>query len=247
MQVKKVILWPDTHVPYEDKKAVALALRVGKAFFKDVPKKDRIVVIGGDFLDAYPISRFPKTRRAFFEEELSCARTLLDKIEGLGATRYHYVEGNHEARLTAYLAAQCSELFGLFPKLPQLLSLDSRWSWHPYHSLLKLGKAHISHDFGNSGPTAHVQAARKVGGNAIHFHTHWAGIHYQGTLKGSSHFGAALGCLADRSKVDYMNAAGVAHWSHAVGLGYLYDDGDFHLTVCPMVRGRATVEGREVR
>jgi predicted phosphodiesterase len=238
--VKKYLLIPDTHAPYHDVKAWALAMKVGRAF-----KPDGIVVMG-DFIDAYPISQFPKTRRDSFEAELASARTLLDDLEKLGAKEYHYLEGNHEYRLTAHLAKNCPELFGLFPKLPQLLGLKA-WVWHEYHDLLKLGKAYFTHDTGGAGPTAHHRSAVDVGGNVAIGHTHHAGIQYKGTLKGTAHFGAALGCLADRTKADYMTRVKTAHWVQGVGLGYAYKDGDFHLNYVPFVRGRATVEGKEVK
>ena len=243
--VQKVLAVPDLHAPYHSEAAFRLAIKVGRKFFQHTPPKDRIIVVMGDFIDGYPISQFPKTRRASFEEEIAVARECLDELESLGAKRLEYLEGNHEARLTKYLANKCPELFGMFPKIPTLLKLD-RWRWHPYHTLLKLGKAYFSHDFGGSGGLSHIKAMMDVDGNSVQGHTHHTGIHYRGNLKGSAHFGASLGWLGDPEQIDYANRAKVAHWTHNVGLGYLYPNGHFHLSLCPFVSNSATVEGKLV-
>lgn len=239
--MKKYILWPDTHVPYEDKKAVNLALRVADAFEPDG------IVLKGDFQDAYPISDFPKKKRARIEDEIYAGRKLLDRIEAIGAKTHDFEEGNHEARLPTYIAKNCPELSGIIPSLATLLGLHPKWTWHPYRSVMRLGKLHLSHDFGASGPTAHIKAMNDVWGNAAHGHTHHFGIQYKGSLSGKSHFGAALGCLADKNQVEYMNRAKCAHWVQGLGLGYLLPNGNFHLTLCPFVNGVAIVEGKVVR
>jgi hypothetical protein len=244
-RVKKLFLLPDLHSPYHDEEAFKLALKVGRVFFGTRPRKDRIVVVMGDFIDCYTISKFPKQHRSTFQEELDSARSCLDDLEGLGAEEMHYLEGNHEARLPKYVAEQAPELFDLMPKMPALLGLD-KWHWHPYHDLLKMGKAYLTHDVDGAGPLAHIKASMDVGGNVVIGHTHHAGIHYRGMLKGSAHFGASLGWLGDPMKIDYKNRAKVAHWTQGVGLAYLYPDGAFHLTYCPFIRGAATVEGKLV-
>ena len=233
--IKRILLWPDTHVPYEDKQAVRLALKVQDTFEPD------ITVVLGDFIDAYPISDFPKRHRANVEDEIDAGKRLLEKIKP-----QVFLEGNHEFRLPTYVAKKCPELAGLIPSMQTLLGLEKA-AWYPYRSVYKVGRLHLSHDFGAAGAMAHVKAMNDVWGNTAHGHTHHFGIQYKGNLRGTAHFGASIGCLADKSKVDYMNRAKCAHWVHGVGLGYLLENGNIHLTLVPFVEGVAMVNGKIIR
>jgi len=237
--MKRYLVIPDCHFPFVDKKSWALLLKVGRVF------KPYGIIVLGDFIDCYSISRFSKTKRMTLEEEILSARDGIADLESLGAKKHHFIAGNHEHRLPQYIAGAAPELAGLFPKMPALLGLD-RWTWTDYHDLLKIGRAYFTHDVGKCGPMAHVAASNDVGGNTVMGHTHHFGVEYRGNLKGSARFGSSLGCLADRAQADYASKARVAHWMHGCGLGYLYSDGDFHLNLCPFIRGRATVEGREI-
>jgi predicted phosphodiesterase len=235
-----VLLIPDTHAPFHDAKAWRLAMQVGRYV-----KPDHVIVLG-DFVDCYAISKFTKERRGTLAEEIAVARGLLDDLESLAANRYSYICGNHEFRYPKYIADRAPELAGIVPAMREMLGLGKHWSWTDYHDLLRIGHAHFTHDVGGAGATAHMKAALDVGGNVAIGHTHHMGIHYRGTLKGSAFFGAALGCLADRTKVDYMHRARTAHWVHGVGVGYLRSNGDFHLQAVPFVNGCAVVNGTEI-
>ena len=239
--MKKYLIVPDAHFPFVDRKSWALLLKVGRAF------KPYGIIVLGDFIDCYSVSDFPKSRRMSLDEEILSARDGIADLESLGATKHHFIAGNHENRLPKHLAKHAPELAGLVPSLRSLLGVTApKWTWTDYHDLLKIGRAYFTHDVGKCGPLAHVSAANDVGGNTIMGHTHHFGVEYRGNLKGSARFGSALGCLADRAQVDYASKARVAAWVHGCGLGYLYPDGDFHLTPTPFIRNRATVEGREI-
>lgn len=238
--MQSVLVIPDTHAPFHDVKAWALAMKVGRFI-----KPDRVVILG-DFVDCYSISKFTKEGRGTLAEEISVARKLLNEVDALGAKRYFYLSGNHEFRYPKYIADKAPELAGVLPTMPELLQLGPKWTWTPYHDLLRMGHAHFTHDVGGCGPTAHMKASLDVGGNVAMGHTHHMGVHYRGTLKGSAFFGAALGCLADRKQVDFMNRAKTAHWVHGVGVGYLRSNGDFHLQAVPFVNGCAVVNGKEL-
>jgi predicted phosphodiesterase len=238
--VKKYLIVPDAHFPFVDRASWRLLLKVGRAF-----KPDGIIVLG-DFIDCYSISDFPKTRRMSIVDELASAREGIEDLEKLGAKKHHFIAGNHENRLPKHIAKHAPEIAGLVPSMRTLLGLE-RWTWTEYHDLLKVGRAWFTHDVGRCGPLAHIAAANDVGSNTAIGHTHHFGIEYRGNLKGSARFGSALGCLADRSQVDYAHKARVASWVHGCGLGYLMGDGDFHLALCPFVRSRAIVEGKEIR
>ena len=55
--LKRILIIPDVHAPYHDKKAWALVMKVAHAF-----KWDKVVCLG-DFFDCYAISSYRKDPR----------------------------------------------------------------------------------------------------------------------------------------------------------------------------------------
>src|SRR4026208_641873 len=64
------------------------------------------VIIIGDWVDGYPISKFPKDpqRRADLKYEIDGANKQLNRLQrAAGRAELHYTEGNHEYRLKNFL------------------------------------------------------------------------------------------------------------------------------------------------
>jgi hypothetical protein len=107
----KFLLWPDTHFPCEDPKAVALGLRVLKYYQPDV------IYFMGDMIDATGFGRFahPLTDKStFLQTELNDWRQFASRVNEIcpRATKF-YIEGNHEARVERWVWGH-----------PQLTGLD---------------------------------------------------------------------------------------------------------------------------
>jgi len=97
---KTAVVLPDMHVPFQDNKAIKLALKVVSYL-----KLDRIIQLG-DFQDFYSISRFDKdpNRIDSMQEELDTGFEIWKKIKKAGKkAKLEYTEGNHEFRLRRYL------------------------------------------------------------------------------------------------------------------------------------------------
>lgn len=169
---------------------------------------------------------------------------MLRKVESLKAAKNVFIEGNHEARWPKYIADNAPDAFGLFPSMRALLGLD-KWTYIPYRESFYLGDGEFTHDTGAYGSTAHVRAAHEAGSSICIGHTHFAGVEYRGHRNRNVYFGAALGCLADKSKIDYQSRVKTTHWTHGVGLGYLVGE-KVHLNFCPFILGKAVVEGKVV-
>ena len=121
----------DTQYPYEDPKAHALLL----AWLRD--ERPSRIYLTGDILDVYQLSRFGAdggARRASFQEELAYAHARLAEIRaaaGPDAVIY-FIAGNHEERLTSYVARLAEPLIGLrrvgsddeVLSLPYLIAID---------------------------------------------------------------------------------------------------------------------------
>lgn len=111
---RKILLWPDTHLPFQDDRAVALAFKVLEHVNPD------LLVLLGDMIDCGGFSRFAHNTvdsRMHFQTELdtweALAHLLRDRTPG--AERF-YIKGNHEARVEKWL-------FGA-PHLASLRSLN---------------------------------------------------------------------------------------------------------------------------
>jgi len=106
---ERVIVIPDLHIPYEDSKTVSTALQ-----FVEDQKPDRVVLIG-DVLDMYSVSKFEKDpSRAFrLQDEFDQANAFLQHLRtAAGDVPITLIEGNHEKRLSSYLKRH-PELHGL--------------------------------------------------------------------------------------------------------------------------------------
>ncbi len=242
--MKRILLVPDAHHPYHDRRAWATMLAAGRAF-----KPDWIVILG-DFGDFYCISdhRRDPRRNALLRREVQGILRGLDDLDALGARRKDYILGNHEDRLERYLIDRAPELFDVV-NVPDLLELGRRgWNVIPYRDHLQVGKAYFTHDVGSAGRRAHEGAADAYQANAGIGHTHRAAITYVGNQRGSAHFGAMFGWLGDARKAEYLHRAKRARdWCHAFGLAYLEPQGRIHVQLVPIIAGTALVEGQVVR
>lgn len=245
MSAEKIFFIPDTHRPYHDTKAVALANRAMKVF-----QPDKIVILG-DYADCYSVSSHSKNpnRIRDLKDELSDVQDGLREINKIApnALKY-YVAGNHEDRLERYLMEKAPELFNSVT-IPGVLGLaELGWNYTPYKRSLKIGKLNITHDTGNAGPYAHYRAQEAFQGNVIIGHTHRLGYAVVGNAAGKPHVGAMFGWLGDFDQVDYMHQIKARRdWAHGFGVGYREANGNVHLIPVPIVDGAVVIDGRVVR
>jgi len=103
----------DIHVPFHDTYAIKLALQVCREARPD------IVVLAGDLIDFYAISKFDRSpeRRLLLADEIEQTKHLIESIHAtLKEKRVQMwicMEGNHEARLRYYIWRHAMELSGL--------------------------------------------------------------------------------------------------------------------------------------
>lgn len=240
--LKKLLFIPDTHIPYHDKRAWRLAMIAAKAFKPDT------IIIGGDFGDFYSVSSHSKQvdRMNKFDYELKQINKALDQVCSIGTKDIHFVEGNHEDRLRRYLQDKAPELAGQLDT-KSLFKLKKRGiSFTPYKSTLKLGKLHVTHDFGNAGRFAHYKALDTAQQNVVINHTHRIGYAVEGSNTGKRYVTAMFGWLGDLNSIDYMHRDKAnKDWSLGLGTGYLdTDTGYVYLVPIPMVEYTVMIEGK---
>ena len=260
--LRKCLFLPDVHIPFHDKRYFALVHSVCEKL------KPEVIIIGGDFVDFYPISFFDKSpaRRGSMAQELREARAELDKFDSYGAKLKIFCAGNHEHRLERYVASRCPELHELIPTIDQCLGftegafetievngkkekkpvkLRKGWNYYPYKEIAHVGHCRIVHDVGVAGDRAHFKAAQSIQHTNATFHTHRAGIHYFGTIEGDSYVSAVMGWGGDKAAADYATDSQKKDWMLAFGWGYYNtDDETMHLGIIPSINYTCVVEGQ---
>lgn len=233
---------PDAHVPFEDKKAFALMLKVGKAL------RPKGIVIIGDLADCCAISDHDKdpARALGLKGEIAAVNKRLDELDALGATDKIYVEGNHEDRLTRYLQRKAPELFDV-TAIPSLFRLKERkWQFTSYRKHTKRGKLHLTHDIGVAGRYAVYRCLEAYEHSVVTGHTHRLAYIVEGNALGTPKVSAQFGWLGDRRKIDYMSEIKVTKdWALGFGVGYLEPkSGLAYLTPIPIVNNTCVVNGK---
>lgn len=240
-QLEQVLLVPDTHRPYHDKKAWRLMLRVAKAI------KPKHIIVLGDFADFYTVSSFSKdpVRAMTLDQEIKDVNVGLDELDALGATNKLFIAGNHENRLERYLVDKAPEVSGLV-KIPQLFKLDDRgWKYTPYKSDTKLGKLRLTHDVGNTGRNAAFKALDTYQHCIATGHTHRMVYVVEGNAAGEHHVSAMFGWLGDAKYADYMHRVQASkYWPLGFGVGgHDPQTGNVFLQPVPIVNYTAYVNG----
>ena len=239
---KRVLFIPDTHVPFEDKRAWGVMLNAAA-----VVKPDVLVHLG-DFGDCYSVSDHLKDPRRLlsWSKEADAVKRRRAEMDDIGAKRKVFCAGNHEHRLERHLAKAA-------PALYDRLSIDSEyeltkhgWEFYAYGEHAKVGKVYCTHDSDTAGATANIKARDEFQHNTVIGHTHWMSTNYRGNAVGEQHVGCSFGWLGDVRKIDYLKRVKARRWTLGFGLGLIEASGVVHLTAVPIINYRANVYGRLV-
>lgn len=241
-KLEKILIIPDVHAPYQDKKAWNLMMKAAKDL-----KPDHVLILG-DFIDNYSVSSHSKNpnRALKLDEEVNETVKLLKEVKALKASNNVFVSGNHEDRLERYLMDKAPELFNVV-KIPKLLKLDElNFTYVPYKDHYTIGKLHVTHDCGSAGRFAHYKSVDAFQKNVIIGHTHRLGFAVEGNANGERHATAMFGWLGDITKVDYMHKIKATRdWTLGFGIGYLDKKTNYvYVTPIPIVNYTAVVNGK---
>ena len=238
--MKTILVVPDLHGQEKDEVAWRICLRVAKWL------EPNICVVLGDFMDSESVSTHPRNscRPPNLGEDYAVANQDLDALDSAlpAICKKHFIEGNHEDRITRFLRNQAPELDGALLLPREALRLNERgWKWIPYGETLTIGKMIFVHGW----YTIKFHAARhtdRLGDSVFYGHTH----QFQAfqTFHGSNaHLGMNLGCLC---KVNPKWLRGKPNdW--ALGFGIIYFDektGEFWPQFVPIINGRAVILGK---
>lgn len=105
---RKVAIFSDIHIPYHNIEAITVAL--------DYCKKEKVdaLLLNGDILDAFQLSRFVKDpRKRNFAEELKIMKELIEIFKKTLKCKVYFKYGNHSERYEHFLFTKAKELIGI--------------------------------------------------------------------------------------------------------------------------------------
>lgn len=233
----RILLLSDIHVPYHNIEALTIALKYGKE------KNVNAVVLNGDTLDCYALSRYEKDpRKRKFSEELEACRQLLGIIQRELQCPIYFKLGNHEERYEAYLRTKAPELLGTSE-----FTLDTLLKFGQYgceliqdKRIIKAGRLNIlhGHEFGRS-VFSPVNPARgyymRAKASVICGHNHQSSTHTENNLEGKIVTTWSTGCLCEMHPA-YLP---INKWNH--GFAYVTVDsksGEFEVDNFTIINGK---------
>lgn len=210
----------DMHIPFHDEETIR------NVFDCIVDRQPKYIVLLGDILDCYSISRFLKdpSRYRNLQDEINVfykmMRTLMKEIPN---TEIHYVLGNHENRLEK-LVRENSGLYGLKKLEPrEVFRLDDLGI--AYHKTKVVIDDFIYYHGDvvrkDSAYSAKAEFYDHNCNSGISGHTHRAGSYYK-TYAKKVGFWLENGCLC-KIEPDYINDPDKANWQHCINIIDSYD------------------------
>lgn len=241
-KLEPILVVPDVHRPYHDKRAWKLMMKVAKEF-----KPVHLYTIG-DYLDFYSVSDHSKDplRALQLDKEIKDGAEGLDELDALKPKYKTYLGGNHEWRLQRYLQNKAPELFPIL-KVEELLKLKQRgWTYVPYKEDTKIGKVYLTHDVGYAGRHAVTQSLDAYQHSIITGHSHRFSYIVEGNAVGEHKLSAQFGWLGDAKQVDYMHRAKVnKNWALGFGIGYVNPATKIvYMQPVPLIKYTAVVNGK---
>lgn len=227
---EQYIVLSDVHAPSHDQRTYDSVIH-----FIRKQKPDHVVIIG-DFIDMYAISRFDKNpeRAHRLQEEVDSAYGLLKRLRSAaGKTPITYIEGNHEFRMQKYLWRH-PEMHGLdVLEVPNLLRLKELKIDY-VQEIVKNGNFIFTH-----GLRINKYASRSElddhGISGMSGHTHRIQTSMRTDYAGTKVW-HCIGHLSDPLKAEYVLKP---DWQQGIGVVYFERNGNrFFSEVVPIVKNK---------
>jgi predicted phosphodiesterase len=242
--VKKALIIPDCHIPYEDKRAYDLMLRVAK----DVDP-DEIVILG-DYADFYAINahgKSPTMSHVLQDEITEVVERLIELKKLFPKAKRVYIEGNHEYRLARYISNRCPDLYGVVD-IPSVLELDVLgYEFVPYGPNQKYrvldSKLIARHEpLANGTHVAHGTVTKAMH-SVIFGHTHRIQEAQIVTIHGENYRGISSGWLGDSSHEVMQYVRGHHQWAHGFSVVTCLDDGTWFNSLIHIIDYKCYYDG----
>lgn len=234
-KMTRIVQLTDLHIPYHDKKSLNAIYR----FLDDF--KPHQIVITGDMLDFYELSRFDKNpeRKFTIQDEIDQCIEILRELRNK-CNEMHFIKGNHEDRLRRFLWVNPSLASIKALELPNLLSMDElNIAYHDFEYIYNGFRfTHGVMVRPESGASCKAELL-KYGASMASGHTHRLGMYLKTDVRGT--VGAyEMGCLCELNP-EYIN--GIPNWAQGFGV-YFFDDDRFHCQQIPIIHNEFIYGGK---
>ena len=235
LKAKKLAVLSDIHVPYHSMSALECALD------KIYEEKPDAILLNGDTVDFYGLSRFQKDpRKRSVAHELQALNEFLDILKQFEA-KIIYKLGNHDERYEHYLQHKAPELLGIqeFEFKNLLKAGERKMDVVGEKRIIKANKLNIIHGHEYPSVFSPVNIARglymKGKVSAMQGHNHQTSEHTETDMNGKSVTAWSLGCLSELNPA-YMP---LNKWNHGFAIVDLSDNGeDFHVNNYRIHKGK---------
>ena len=232
-----ILLLSDIHVPYHNIPALTLALKYG------LENGVNTILLNGDIIDFYAISRFEKDpRKRNFGHEVLMTRQFLTTLRQLFPNAAIYYKcGNHDVRYDHYIMRNAPDLLGMNEfSFESLMKLDElNITFIPDKQIIRAGNLTIlhGHELGQS-VFSPVNIARglflRAKDNALCGHHHQASEHSEPNINGKLTTCWSVACLCELHP-DYMP---INKHHHGFAHVKVMDTGEFEVSNYRIVNGK---------
>lgn len=241
--MKTFLVLPDLHFPYHDSTYIELTYKILKS-----ARFDGLIQLG-DALDFWQLSTYdkdPSRRNTIMDDVREWEDTIVRWCRYLPkGAEMHLLEGNHEHRLSKYIARHAREIHEAVKTLPEMMKLREKnetghvkIKWHKYTKWdsCSIGDVTCLHGFYFNQHTAATNLAR-YRCSTISGHTH----RLQYVMDGS-HYALSLGHGSDEDMTAHQPTP--TGWQQAMAVVTLDDRGKSSVEILTVRDGRMVWRGK---
>jgi len=199
LKAKRLLVLSDIHIPYHSIDALTCAFDYAKG------EKPDAILLNGDTLDFFGLSRFSKDPKArSFAHELKTFKEFMDVLKSTFNAKIYFKIGNHEERYFHFLWMKAHEIVGVeeFELENIIKSRAEGIEIIKDKRIMKAGDLNIihGHEFGGS-VFSPVNIARglflKGKVSAMQGHNHQTSEHTESNMNGDITTTWSVGCLSE--------------------------------------------------
>lgn len=230
---ESVIFFSDLHIPFENQNNLQLSIN----YVKDI-KPDKII-LGGDIIDFYKISKFTKNpkEKNILEEINLTKKFLKDLRNNFPDSEIIYLEGNHEQRITKFILDNAKELYEILENiLQEKLRLDEL-NIKYQEGAFKIGKLWFLHGHEVNCKNNNVEYItnvvwKKVNDNFICGHWHRTQDKTWKNINNKYYGGYIVGCLCKDLEYAMIN-----NWNNGFAIINFDNNGNYRIENKKIIEG----------
>jgi len=230
-----ILVLSDVHFPYHDEEALGSAIQYG------IQEQVNTILLNGDILDFYQLSRFDKDpSKPKMKTELEQGRWFMKALRtAFPKARIYYKIGNHEDRLEKWLRLKAPEWLGMEEfELKMLLRFgENQIQLIDSDATIKVGNLNIIHGHeymggGTVNPARNLYLKAKASTICGHFHrkSEFTTRDINNSIQGAW----TTGCLCELYP-EYMK--GHTDWVHGFAVVKVNKDGTFSVDNKMIING----------